>query len=187
MSKNLSATEQAHRILARKIYPGALSMAKNHRVIFFASLPFSIVGLNGPIFGKQQDHNGFVFLGGSILCPLLAALVLTIMPFQPYRSSPFAFAGNRPVDTRDPRMLQLANIFKSSSARQFLWRSTSRLILVLLVLMGALAVVVRNALEWSWKMPDPTVGLTLMACYLSLAATVMDWGFNTYSSEFENS
>ncbi len=83
MAKTLR-TEQAHRTLADKIYPGALSMGKNHRATLFVSLPFSVVGLNGPIFGTQQDHNGFVFLGGSILCPLLAALVLTIIPFRPY-------------------------------------------------------------------------------------------------------
>jgi len=85
------------------------------------------------------------------------------------------------VDTRDPEMLRLTNIFKSSSAKRFLWLSTSRLILMLLVLMGTLAILVRNTLEWSWKMPNPTVGLTLMACYLSLGARVMGWGFETWT------
>ena len=168
--------------LANNVYAGALSMAKNHRSIFFAAMPISVAGLYGPIFGRDQNPNGFVFFGGSLLCPCLAAVVLMIFPFRPYRSSPFGRGGPDFIDVRDPDMGKLAKIFTSTQATLFLWRSTLRFAFILLLLMALLAVPLRHSLEWSWDLPLQTVFLTLIASYLSLGSAVMDWGFRTYSA-----
>jgi hypothetical protein len=168
--------------LASKVYAGALSMAQNHNRVFFATLPFAVAGLYGPIINPDHNPNGFVFFGGSLVCPCIAAVVLTIFPFRPYRGSPFSPGGPSYDDTGDPDAKRLQLIFTSSQATQFLWRSALRWVLILLALMAILAVLVRHLLEWSWDLPLQTVFLTILACFLSLGAQVMDWGFRAYSA-----
>jgi hypothetical protein len=172
--------ESSYKGLANKVFPGVLSMAKGHAKIFFATLPFAVVGLNGPILGRHQDHNGFVFLGGALLSPFVAALIIILFPFKPYQGSPFA-RGSHLVDANDPEMARLVSIFQSSQLSTFLWRSTSQLTVILLVLMAFLLIVDRNTLEWSWHLPDAGIGLTLIACWIALGSAVMNWGFRTYS------
>jgi MFS family permease len=172
--------KNSYRGLANKVFPGALSMAQGHATIFYIALPFAVAGLNGPIFGSHKDHNGIIFLGGALLCPCIAALVLTLFPFRPYQGSPF-LPGSKYVDTRDPDMERLVSIFQSSQLNSFLWRSTFQLMILLISLMTTLAIAERKTLEWSWQLPPATAIFTALVLYIVLNAAVMNWGFRTYS------
>ncbi len=175
----MAAEANYYKRLSKRVYPGAVRMAQAHRTIFKVCLVIAVVGMNGPLVGRYQEHNGFSFLVGPILGPVVAALILTVFPFRPYRGAPFALDGFRKLNEEDPDDAAVMAIFRSNEIKGFLWLSALKLMLILELIMAVVAFLYRHSL--SWTLPGPAVIGPILASYFALVSGVMDYGFRAYA------
>jgi hypothetical protein len=181
MVTHMAAATNYHKTVSKRVFPGAVTMAQAHRTILKVCLVIAVLGMIGPLVGRYQDHNGFSFFVGPILGPVVAALILTVFPFRPYRGSPFAPDGFRRLDGKNPEDAALVSIFRSNEMKLFLWLSALKLTLILELIMGVISLVFRHSLNWTLPGPVTAVIGPILASYLALASRVMDYGFRAYA------
>jgi hypothetical protein len=181
MVAHVAAATDYYKTVSKRVFPGAVTMAQAHRTILKVCLLIAVLGMIGPLVGRYQDHNGLSFFFGPILGPVVAALILTVFPFRPYRGSPFAPKGFRQLDAEDPENAALVSIFRSNEMKLFLWVSALKLTLILELIMGVLSLVFRSSLNWTLPGPVTAVVGPILASYFALASRVMDYGFRAYA------
>jgi len=135
--------------LRRKISPGLYTMVVQHSVFLrLFGVGLSALLLYGPVAGIP-DHNGFRYLLGPWVCPSLVAAYRTFFPFRPYRGTPF-LDRTHDIDREDPVVMRLVEIYRSNEAKCYLWGQALRLSGILFAIMGILALLVRDSLNWSF-------------------------------------
>lgn len=182
--------------LRRKISSALYTMVAQQRTFLrYFGLGLSAISLYGPIAGPS-DHNGIRYLVGPWVCPSLTALFRTVRPFRPYRAARF-IGGTSDVDTKDPVVMRLVNIYRSDAARNYLWRQALKLSAILFVIMLIVSVPVRNSLNWSFpysrygSLPTSvsTNGFWLglmggaLGSYIALMADYITWGLMTWATQ----
>jgi hypothetical protein len=139
--------------LARKISPWMVSSAEMTGGVG-KSVLIGIVAflLYGPAGTGKSDHNGFVYLMGPWIFPIVIAFLWSTLisqrRFRVFRGTPFA--AHRYVDTGDdPVVMRLAVLFNSKEARRHLWRETLKVCLILFAVLGTAAIIFRDSLNWT--------------------------------------
>ena len=148
--------------LACKISPWMVNSAEVGGVVGKSALmgiaAFLLSGY-APAWTGNADYNGFLYLLGPWVCPILVALFWSALwawrPFRIYRGSPFA--EHHYVDTdnpSDPVVMHLQALCNSDEARRHLWREVLKLSSILFVIFGAAAFLLRDSLNWAYPSPE---------------------------------
>lgn len=167
-----------------KVSPGLLlSVGSAGTFMKIFGLGLAVLGLHGTLVlhpGERAHHSGFMYLLGPWVFPGLIALIYTFSPFRPYRGGAFV-QKKRDIDTNDPVVVRLAELYKSSEARRHLWRQALKLSGILFFVMGVLAIVLRHSLSWS---PSPIdllgVVFACMGSWIVLATDYIGWGLRSW-------
>jgi hypothetical protein len=182
--------------LRRKISPGLYTMiAQQSAFLRYFGVGLSAFCFYGPIAGAS-DHNGFRYLVGPWVCPSLIALFRTFRPFRPYRGTLFVDR-TRDIDTKDPVVMRLVDIFRSEAARRYLCSQSLKLSGILFVIMGLLALPVRHSLNWSFpyslypSLPSAAsrdwfwIGWTggCLGSYIALMPNYITWGLMKWADQ----
>jgi hypothetical protein len=142
--------------LARKISPWTVNSAEMAGPVGKTALVGAMaLCLYGPGWTGNSDHNGYLYILGPWICPTFIALLwstrLAMLPFRPFRGSPFS---EHKFITGDPVVTRLAELFKSDEARRHLWRESLKLSSVLFAILGGAAILMRDALQWILPSPQ---------------------------------
>jgi hypothetical protein len=180
--------------LRHKISPGLYTMVAQQGVFLrLFGLGLSAFFLYGPVAGAP-DHNGFRYLLGPWICPGIVAGYRTLVPFRPFRGTAFV-ERTYDVDRTDPVVMRLVGIYRSMEAGRYLWKRALKLSMVLFMIMGILALVLRNSLNWSFPyssdgaiVSDPAkywfwmgwIGGCL-GSFLALMTDYITWGLMTWA------
>jgi len=139
--------------LRRKISPGLLMFTGgNGRAFRILGIGLAAFFLYGPI-AANPDHNGFLYLLGPWICPGVAALIWSSVPHRPYRGV-FYEKNTRDVDTGDPVVMRLVELYRSDEVRYHLWHETLKLSCILFLILGTAAFLLRNSLNWTLPSPQ---------------------------------
>jgi hypothetical protein len=167
--------------LKGRISPSILTVVETNGFWRAFGIGLSILMLYGPVWG-QPDHNGIRYIVGPFAFPCLGAIYYTLRPFRPYRGTIFV-ERTRDIDTTDPLVMRLVEIYKSPAARRFLWLSTTKMAFVQLVCMGFLTVLVRHSLHWTLVSPwfwAGAVGCSLFS-WIALSSEYVAWGLRKWA------
>jgi hypothetical protein len=137
--------------LARVLPPTVRIFAEQFPLSKWFSIGLAIFLLYGPVIGPHADHNGWRYLLGPLICPLLAALYYRFTPPNPYRGYSARYAGLLNLDKRDANAQRFVSLFQSAAARSFVWRAMEKVALVELTVMAIviLATGATGKLNWS--------------------------------------
>jgi hypothetical protein len=143
--------------LARKVSPLLVNSAEVAGAVGKSALTgVAAVSLYGPVGIGFSDHNGFFYLLGPWVCPILSALfwsaVLARVRMRVYRGTPFSEPTY--VDTGDdPIVMRLAELLNSNEARRHLWHETLKESSILFAILGTAAFLLRDSLSWVYPSP----------------------------------
>lgn len=166
--------------------PSMLFMSLEQRTFWdLFSMGFCVFSLYGPVVGRIADHNGFRYLLGPLVCPIVPLLYYLLIPFNPYHGSAARLSGMVDKDKRDLDAKLLVELFCSSVARKFLLQATMKICGVLFVIMVAVSIACRNSLNWS--LPSPWLGQGLLGCsigsFITLGTEYVGWGLRTWATQ----
>ena len=175
------------RELKGKVSPSLAGYAGKSKLVSVLGIGLSIFALYGPMVGPP-DHNIVLYLFGSLACPNFAALLLTVFPFRPYRGSPFVRPGTKDVDTSDPQVIRLVEIYQPSKAWRFLWYTAAKISGILLASMGVLTVSLTLAAQpLNWSFSSPWFWHGMLGCclfsWLTLGVQYIAWGFKQWTGD----
>ena len=134
--------------LRRKISPALLMFTgRDGRAPKVVGTGLAAFGLYGPVT-IHPDHNGFLYLLGPWIFPTAVAILYTFVPFRPYRGVVWE-RNMHEVDTNDPAVMRLMELYKSDEARRHLWHETLKLSGILFAILGTAAFLLRDSLNWT--------------------------------------
>jgi len=171
--------------LARKLPPFVLTLyrARAFATPFYMSL--AIFLLYGPVVRRTADHNGFRYLLGPFVCPILPAVYQILRPYNPYRGTPALLAGMVRLDARDTDAQRLVAIFRSTEYRRFVLRTS---LIMAIILFGCMLIV--TSLSFSslnWRALSPWFGQGLIGGALAflcvLVTEIITWGVNKWAMQ----
>lgn len=139
--------------LRRKVSPGLLMAVDEWRAVKGLGILLAAWLLYGPIT-VHPDHNGFLYLLAPWIFPTVLTLFWSSVPHRPYRGQ--IYGGMRDVDTSDPAVMRLVELYKSKEARRHLWRESLELSGILFAILGTAAFLLRGSLNWT--LPSPQNG-----------------------------
>jgi hypothetical protein len=142
--------------LAKKIAPWTVNIAEMAgvvgKIILTGVVAFLMCGGAGPF----SDRNGFVCVLSPWVCPLVIVLLwstlVSRLQIRLHRGNPFA--ENSRINTRDPSVMRLEELFNSEEARRHLWRATLKLSCILFAIVGTVAILARHSLRWTIPSPQ---------------------------------
>jgi hypothetical protein len=138
--------------LRRKISPGLLMFTGgNGRAFRNLQIGLAVLSLYGPL-QIYTDHNVFLYLLGPWVCFSVAALIWSSLPHRPYRGL-FYQKSQRDIDTDDPAVMRLVELYKSDEIRHHLGNATLKLSGVVFAILGLAAYLLRNSLSWTFPSP----------------------------------
>lgn len=171
--------------LRKKVPPLIVGMFLSQRLFFtWLGIAFSAFILFGPVVG-QPDHNGYLYLIGPFVGPIVPALYSILRPFNPYRGPGARFGRMEYRDKSDPEAKRLVEVYRSKEARQFIWRSAAKVAGIVFLIMVILTLVVRNSLNWSFPSPGLAPGLLggCLGSFLALSTEYIAWGLRTWTGQ----
>jgi hypothetical protein len=161
-----------------------LSLMFVEQRIFCLILGFALYAcsLNGPVVGKP-DHNGFRYLIGPFVCALIAASFFVLRPFNPYRGPAARLAGLERADESDPEARRLVELFRSSQAHRFIWRTSAKMAVVCFLLMRLITLADRNSMDWSISSSWTVPGLmgSCIGSYIAIGKEYIGWGLKVWA------
>jgi hypothetical protein len=177
--------------LRRKVSPGLLVAVDERRAIQGLGIGLAALGLYGPIT-VHADHNGFLYLLGPWICPSVFAIFWVSIPHRPYRGQ-FYDKTMHDVDTNDPSVMRLVELFRSDEARRQLWHESLKLSAILFTILGTAAFLLRDSLHWNLPSGPNRflstrgqwfwVGIILcfIGSFLSLGSSYSGWCLTTWA------
>jgi hypothetical protein len=149
------------------------------------AIVMAIFFLYGPIPARLADHNGYRYLLGPFLCPLLGLSVHLLFPYNPYRTWRASDRSLHRLDERDEKARRLVEIFRSPECRGVTVRAAVTLSLVLFGIMGTFALVFRGSLTWSltssWLFQG--LGMGALFAWIFLRVRSAAWALDTWWME----
>lgn len=177
--------------LRRKVSPGLVMFVDEQRAVKSVGFLLAVFGLYGPVVGHTY-HSAFLHLLGPWVCPSLFTFFWSSVPHRPYRGQ--FYSGVRDVDTRDPSVMRLVELYKSDEARRRMWRESLHLSLILFAILGTAALFLRGTLMWVFPSPGNKflwapghwfwVGFILcfIGSFLWVAGGFTSWCLKTWAS-----
>src|ERR1700722_4912102 len=141
-SKSLISPE-----LRLKVSPSLLMLADEAGAFKILGIVLAVLGLYGPVT-VHPDHNGFLYLLGPWVCPSVVALIWSSVPKKPYRGV-FYNQTMHDVDSNDPAVMHLVELYKSEEVRRHLWFESLKLSGILFAILGSAAFLLRDSLNWT--------------------------------------
>ena len=145
--------------------------------------------LYGPIPARIADHNGYRYLIGPFVCPLLAALCHVLLPYNPYRSGFRSDRGIDRLDQRDEAARRLVELLRSDGCRRVVLRTAAAVAALLFPVMAGFALGFRASLNWNlpspWLIPG-VAGGTLFA-WITIRVQTIGWALEAWWKEAEAS
>jgi hypothetical protein len=182
----VAATEVHITARRRAKVPALLWMlSERHRFWTIFGIGVAAISLYGPIV-KHVDHNGWRYLCGPFLCPLIPAAYFLLRPLNPYRTGGARFSSMIDLNKRDEEASRLVGLFDSAAAMRSLLRSTILVSGILFVVM--LAATIASYSSINWLFPSPWLGQGLLGGCIGSSVAIMtqhvDWGLRTWVSAF---
>lgn len=182
--------------LRRKISSTLVTLAVDERRAFRGlGIGLSAWFLYGPAT-VHPDHNGYMYLAGPWMFPSLWAIFYTFVHFRPYRGSPLVKTMDD-VDTNDPCVMRLVELYKSDEATRRVWWESLKLSAILFGILGTAALLLRHSLNWT--LPSTQNGFlwhdtggpghwfwggvigASIGCYMALSTAYIGWGIVTWA------
>ena len=177
--------------LRHKVSPGLLMFVDERRAVKGLGTLLALWSLYGPV-ARHPDHNGFLYLLAPWICPSIFSLFWSSIPHRPYRGQ--FYAGLHDVDTSDPAVSRLVELYQSGEARRQLWRESLELSGTLFAILSTLAFFLRDSLNWA--LPSSRNGFLLgpghwfwigiigcfIGCFLILAGGYARWCLTTWAT-----
>jgi hypothetical protein len=113
------------RELRGKISPLIVGVIRIKRFMVPFGIALTIFSLYGPVI-RHRDHNAIRYLLGPFVVSSVAGLYFTVFPFRSYLGNVYVERSGK-VDTSDPVVMDLVEIYKSAAARRFLWLAAMKL------------------------------------------------------------
>ena len=141
--------------------------------------------LYGPIPARAADHNGYRYLLGPLVCPLLAALISLLFPLNPYRQSYGTSRSLYRLDERDEGARRLVELLRSDDSRQVTVVMAARTAAVLLPIMAGLALVFHRSLNWTLQSPwlGWGIGGGTLFSWILIRVQVISWALTSWWRE----
>jgi len=142
--------------------------------------------LFGPIVGRNADHNGYRYLLGPFVCPLIGLALHLLAPFNPYRWNGINDRSLNRLDQRDENARRLVAIIQSPGYRRVVLAAAMRLAALLFVVLAGCAWVFRASLNWrpvSSGFYFGWVGGVLFA-WIFIRVQVASWALTTWWREY---
>ncbi|MGE5176044.1 MAG: hypothetical protein ACM3JJ_06665 [Hyphomicrobiales bacterium] len=170
--------------------PFKLQIAYGSRKMFTVfSGVMAAVSLYGPLPARLADHNGYRYMVGPFLCPLIALGMHLAFPFNPYRwNGPAERSLNR-LDERDEGARRLVEILQSPEYRTTAFLAAARLAGILWIVLAACAFVFRSSLDWHPVTSNffyAAVGGVLFS-WMFVRMRVMSWALSTWWARYGGS
>lgn len=176
--------------LRHKVSPGLLMFVDEQRAVKSLGTLLAAFGLYGPV-ARHTDHNGFLYLLGPWVCPSIVTLFWSLVTHRPYRGQ--FYSGLRDVDTTDPSVMRLVQLYKSSESKHHMWLGSLRLSGILFAILGSAALLLRHSLNWEFPSPQNGflwapghwfwvgVSLSLVGSFLAVAGGFTNWCLRTWA------
>jgi hypothetical protein len=141
--------------------------------------------LYGPIPARAADHNGYRYLLGPLVCPVLAALCSLLFPLNPYRSRFGSVRGLYRLDERDEGARLLVELLRSDDCRQVTVVAAAKSAAVLLPIMAVFALVFRQSLNWNLHSPWQGWGIGggTFFSWIMIRVQVLRWALTSWWKE----
>jgi hypothetical protein len=127
---------------------------------------FAVLSLYGPVVGPHGDRNGWRYLLGPLVCPLLVGVYFRLFPRNPYRGYWARIGGLTGLDRRDANASRLVEMFRSKGAPSYVWRVTVQVSLIEFTTMMVVLVAATVTGEVGWTMTSPWLWQGLLGCSL---------------------
>ena len=163
--------------------PFRMAMLYGSRRFYVAfGLVMAVFFLYGPLPAHAADRNGWRWLLGPIVCPLIALGTHRIAPIRPYSGRSARQDGLQDLDARDADARRLNDLFTGAEAGAFEWRLTLQLIVALEMVMAVLALGFHASLGWElssrWLVPG-ILGGALMS-WIVIKTALLGWAIDRW-------
>jgi hypothetical protein len=155
---------------------------------FFAvfTIVMAAVSLFGPITGRTAVHNGYRYLLGPFVCPLIGLAMHLLFPLNPYRWNSIDSRSLNRLDERDEDARRLVEILQAPGYRRATLMAALRLVAQLFAILACCAVVLRASLNWrvvSSGFFFGWVGGVLFA-WMFIRVQVVSWALTTWWQKY---
>jgi hypothetical protein len=142
--------------------------------------------LYGPIPVRLADHNGYRYLLGPFICPLLGLAVHLLFPLNPYRWLGYSNRSLNRLDERDEGARHLIEITHSAGYRRAAREAALSLAFLLFPLLGGCSLLFRSSLDWSLVSPGFHFGWGggWLAAWLFIRVRTVSWSLETWWREY---
>jgi hypothetical protein len=180
MSSNNRAIPKA---LERKLPSFVLALYRSRAFATPFYMFLTMFFLYGPVVQRTADHNGFRYLLGPFVCPILPVVYQILRPFNPYRGTPAILAGMVGLDARDTDAQRLVAIFRSTEYRRFVLRTSLNMTIILFGCMLIVTLLSVRSLNWDAVSPWFGQGLIggAIAFFCAVGTEIVTWGINKWA------
>ena len=169
--------------LERKVPPFVLALYRSRAFATPFYMFLFIFFLYGPVVQRTADHNGFRYLLGPLVCPILPVVYQILRPYNPYRGTPAILAGMVGLDARDTDAQRLVAIFRSTEYRRFVFRTSLNMRIILFGCMLIVTLLSFRSLNWHAVSPWFGQGVIggAIAFFCALGTEIVTWGVRKWA------